>query len=116
MLPSSSNLEPELVIILDFFGCLIERVHDSILQGKINAFDQQLINSFLCSGSCSCKATDLPLAHKPQEGTCRKYKKPWKQLLCLQFCITLLDHRLMGDIFDSVIMGFLVVLGINTTR
>jgi hypothetical protein len=32
---------------------------------------------------------------------------------CLLFCITLLDHALLGNIYDSVIVGFLVVLGIN---
>lgn len=35
---------------------------------------------------------------------------------CLRFCIALLDHRLMGNIFDSVVVGFLAVLGINTAR
>ncbi|KAL5352019.1 hypothetical protein ACLOAV_001962 [Pseudogymnoascus australis] len=37
-------------------------------------------------------------------------------LACLQFSIALLDHCLMGDIFDSVVVGFLAVLGINSTR
>jgi hypothetical protein len=37
-------------------------------------------------------------------------------LACLQLCITLLDHCLMGDIFDSVIVGFLAVLGIDTAK
>ncbi|KAL5344188.1 hypothetical protein ACLOAV_010850 [Pseudogymnoascus australis] len=32
---------------------------------------------------------------------------------CLQFCITLLDHRLLGRIYDSVVLGFLAVLGID---
>lgn len=36
--------------------------------------------------------------------------------ICLRFCITLLDHRLMGDIFDSVAIGFLAVLRIDTGR
>ncbi|KAH7418858.1 hypothetical protein BKA64DRAFT_635969 [Cadophora sp. MPI-SDFR-AT-0126] len=35
---------------------------------------------------------------------------------CLRFCIALLDHRLMGNNFDSVIIGFLAVLGIDTAR
>jgi hypothetical protein len=33
---------------------------------------------------------------------------------CLLFCITLLDHALLGNIYDSVIVGFLAVLGINS--
>ncbi|KAH6662285.1 hypothetical protein B0J14DRAFT_687285 [Halenospora varia] len=32
---------------------------------------------------------------------------------CLLLCITLLDHPLHGNIYDSVIVGFLAVLGIN---
>ena len=34
---------------------------------------------------------------------------------CLQLCIALLDHRLMGDIYDSIVVGFLAVLGIDKT-
>ena len=33
--------------------------------------------------------------------------------LCLDFCLSLLDHRLTGDIFESVIVGFLAVWGID---
>ena len=32
---------------------------------------------------------------------------------CLEFCLSLLDHRLAGDIFESVIVGFLAVWGID---
>ncbi|KAL5347577.1 hypothetical protein ACLOAV_006985 [Pseudogymnoascus australis] len=32
---------------------------------------------------------------------------------CLHLCIALLDHRLMGDIYDSIVVGFLAVLGID---
>lgn len=149
-----------------------------MLQGKINAFDQQRINSFLRSGSRTSRASDRPLAHKLKENTYRKHKKTGKQLLCfvfrmvhlgqqpalhcvltsaqsaaldrmasaaravvqeqgqdineesraarqteaqqrsldsacLQFWISLLDHRLIGDIFDSAIVGFLAVIGID---
>jgi hypothetical protein len=180
VLPHTSEPEPDLVAILDSFDRLVEQARNSILQGKVNAFDQQRINSFFRSGSRTSKASDRPLAHKLKEGTYRKYKKTWKQLLCfvfrvvylgrqpalhclltsaqsaaldelacaarvsvqphelgaaeelgegwmrsqqrtldsacLRFCIALLDHRLMGDIFDSVIVGFLAVLGIDTAR
>jgi hypothetical protein len=34
-------------------------------------------------------------------------------LTCLQFYIALLGHRLMGDLYDSAIIGFLAVLGID---
>lgn len=32
---------------------------------------------------------------------------------CLCFCITLLDHRLLGPIYVSVVVGFLAVEGID---
>jgi hypothetical protein len=32
---------------------------------------------------------------------------------CLLFCIRLLDHQLHGNIYDSPVVGFLAVLGIN---
>lgn len=35
---------------------------------------------------------------------------------CLRLWIALLDHRLMGDIYDSVVVGFLAVLGIDAAR
>ncbi|PVH76122.1 hypothetical protein DL98DRAFT_592578 [Cadophora sp. DSE1049] len=172
--------EPDLVAILDSLDRLIEQARDSVLQGKINAFDQQRINSFLRSGSRTSKASDRPLAYKLKEGTYRTYKKAWKQLLCfvfrmvylerqpalhclltsaqsaaldkvartarifvqrqeleaseesregqmqsqqrtldsacLRFCIALLDHCLIRDIFDNIVVGFLAVLGIDTAR
>jgi hypothetical protein len=35
---------------------------------------------------------------------------------CLQFCITLLNYCLMGKIYDSIVLGFIAVLGINEAR
>lgn len=35
---------------------------------------------------------------------------------CLCFCIALLDHRLLGPIYDSVIVGFLAVQGIDVKK
>ena len=85
VLPRSSEPEPDLVAILDSFDRLVEQARDSVLQGKVNAFDQQRINSFLRSGSRTSKASDRPLAHKLKEDTYRKYKKTGKQLLCFVF-------------------------------
>src|SRR5438045_878406 len=176
-LPHPSEPEPELVALLDALDRLVEQARNSILQGKVNAFDQQQINSFLRSGSRSSKASDRPLAYKLHKNTYAKYKSTWKQLLCfvyrlvyqqqqpalhclltpvqlaaldqvaqaahtyvreqqqqqqqqqempafqlaldhacLQFCIALLDHHLMGDLYDSIIVGFLAVLGIDKAR
>lgn len=35
---------------------------------------------------------------------------------CLLFCISLLDHTLKGDLFESTLIGFLAVLGINSKK
>jgi hypothetical protein len=35
---------------------------------------------------------------------------------CLNFCISLLDHSLKGNIYDSVVVGFFAVIGINKER
>ncbi|KFY78874.1 hypothetical protein V499_02049 [Pseudogymnoascus sp. VKM F-103] len=57
---SSSKPEPDLIAILDSFDRLVEQARESIKQGKINAFDQQRISSFLRSGSRTSKASDRP--------------------------------------------------------
>jgi hypothetical protein len=74
-LPHLPEPEPNLIAILNSLNRLIEQARDSVLQGKINAFDQQRINSFLRSGSRTSKASDRLLAHKLKEGTYKKYKK-----------------------------------------
>ena len=33
--------------------------------------------------------------------------------VCLDFCIALLDHQLKGDIFESAVLGYLAVIGID---
>lgn len=35
---------------------------------------------------------------------------------CLELCISLLDHDLKGDLFESVVIGFLAVLGIDVEK
>ena len=84
-LPHPSQPEPDLEALLESFSCVIEQARDSILQGKVNAFDQQRINSFLRTGSRTSKASDRPLAYKLKENTYTKYKGTWKQLLCFVY-------------------------------
>jgi hypothetical protein len=36
--------------------------------------------------------------------------------VCLQFCISLLDHTLKGDLFESTIVGFLAVLAVDPEK
>ena len=35
---------------------------------------------------------------------------------CLDFCIALLDHDLKGDLFESAIVGFFAVAGVNSAK
>jgi hypothetical protein len=175
-LPYSFEEEGNLIALVESFDRVIEMARDSISQGKVNAFDQQRVNSFLRSQSRTSKASDRPLAYKLKEQTYKTYKGVWKRLLCfvyrlavqesqlalhyaltneqsvaldkvatasqvlvqqqkrasqygpaqdityfrhtldqacLQLCIVLLDHRLMGNLYDSIVVGFLAVLGID---
>ena len=84
-LPHPSQPEPDLEALLESFSCVIEQARNSILQGKVNAFDQQRINNFLHTGSRTSKALDQPLAYKLKENTYTKYRGTWKQLLCFVY-------------------------------
>ena len=44
------------------------------------------------------------------------YNHATNQQSCLDLCIALLDHKLHGKLTDSIIVGFLAVLGINQNR
>lgn len=35
---------------------------------------------------------------------------------CLLFCISIVDHVLKGDLFESVVVGFLAVTGIDAGK
>jgi hypothetical protein len=41
---------------------------------------------------------------------------PELQNVCLQLCLSLLDHKLHGKLSDSIVIGFLAALGINKER
>jgi hypothetical protein len=161
-----SQAEHYLLLLLESFDRVIEQARNSLLEDKVNVFDQHRVNSFIPRRSSS-----RPLWYKLKEPTYRTYKKVWKQLLCflyrmvwqklapvlhcclsstqstaleavlraaaslaqqqesvesdikqyreidracLLLCIALLDHPLHGNIYDSVVVGFLAVLGINS--
>jgi hypothetical protein len=92
-LPDPGLPEPGLVAILESLDRLVEQARDSIVQGKVNAFDQQRINSFLRPGSRASRASDRPLAYKLKEGTYRQYKGTWKQLLCFVYRLVYLEQQ-----------------------
>jgi hypothetical protein len=80
VLPRDSRPEPDLVLLLESLDRLDEQARDSVVQGKINIFDQQRINSFLRSGTGKSRVLDRPMGYKLKEATYRGYKKVWKQL------------------------------------
>lgn len=51
--------------------------------------------------------------HVNNNGASGSVAKAHLDRLCLAFCISLLDHDLRGDLFESVIVGFLAVMGID---
>lgn len=170
-LPSLPTFDPVLHHILDAFDRVIQRARQSLASGKLNAFDQHRLNSFLAN-----RTARKPLLHLLQEESYRKYVRVFQRLLCyayrrawvkegpelsfratdeqllaltsmvhvaqdldnaareehdqeyveglsqrledecLTFCITLLDHRLYGDLFDSLVIGFLAVLAIQVPQ
>lgn len=67
------------------------------------------------SGAACC----LPPGQNPPavtQGTWEHQQQMSQQKLdqtCLQFSIVLLDHTIFGDLFESVVVGFLAALGIN---
>jgi hypothetical protein len=35
---------------------------------------------------------------------------------CLEFCVSLLDHDLKGDLFESAVIGFLVAIAVDPIK
>jgi hypothetical protein len=57
------------------------------------------------------------LAQQQESAESKDVDPEWYQEIdraCLLLCITLLDHPLHGNIYDSIVVGFLAVLGINS--
>ncbi|KAF8850099.1 hypothetical protein BDZ45DRAFT_697001 [Acephala macrosclerotiorum] len=72
--------EYQLSLLLDSFDRVIEQARKSLLEDRVNVFDQHRVNSFIPRRSHS-----RPLWHKLKEPTYRTYKKVWKQLLCFLY-------------------------------
>lgn len=72
------------------------------LYQTLNLADELLSFQRLPEGS------GLPIEYDKEEEIVRKLDKA-----CLLLCIALLDHTLQGDHFESVLLSFLAVLGIN---
>jgi hypothetical protein len=70
------------------------------------ALDRLLSNARICADQAAEPAADEDEEH---------IRDCQKQLdkTTLLFCISLLDHRLRGNIYDSLVVGFFAILGIN---
>lgn len=79
------------------------------LRHRLTGRQMVLIDEFLAAGAE--RAAVHSLKERDHLGTCTPQRV---DDLCLDFCIALLDHPLKGDIYESVVLGFLAVLGIDT--
>jgi hypothetical protein len=68
--------EHHLLLLLDSFDRVIEQARSSLLEDKVNLFDQHRVNSFIPRRDYA-----WPLLYKLREPTYYNYKKVWKQLL-----------------------------------
>lgn len=161
----SDALLPILITSLDR---VIVRARTSLKEGRLNAFDQHRLNSFIAG-----RSSQKPLIHNLRDETYKKYTRVLQHLMCyvyrlawrkigprlyyrltegqaiamveavrtatelaqsdeeefrvdhldeikkrlddkcLVFIVSLLDHKLYGEIYDSIVVGFLAAMGIQ---
>lgn len=58
----------------------------------------------------------VPLTDNPESQSSLNRLSRRQDDLCLKFCIACLDHHLKRDIYESVVLGFLAILGIDTSN
>lgn len=83
---------------------LRHRITETLARGleKISSFGHELLILQSCAGGADavlCEQTRLALDRA-----------------CLLFCVSLIDHTLKGNLFESVVVGFLAVEGIDVKR
>jgi len=99
-----------LSVLLSSFDRVIEQARESLVQGRLNVFDQHRVNSFLPRRSAA-----KPLLFRLQENTYKKYKKVWRQLLCfvyrlawkqqgpnLHYCLTSAQATALEQVMQAV--------------
>jgi hypothetical protein len=54
----------------------------------------------------------------PSDSSASKYPRSLGKLnrTCLHFCIALLDHILQSNVFESMVVGFFAILGIDEAK
>lgn len=81
------------------------------LRHRLNSRQTALLDKLVAVATSA-----LSVNHEGECGSGRHVAKcpdPQFDDLCLDFCISLLDHELKGDIYESVVLGLLAVLGID---
>ena len=58
-------------------------------------------------------SVNLPAGSNYRRGASEQQLQAELDQACLCFCITLLDHRLLSPVYDSIVVGFLAVQGID---
>lgn len=86
-LPTADD-DPVLAVLCECLDELVEAAYQSVCNDRVNAFDQERINSFLQRP----RAADQPLMVKLQKSTYRTYKSIWKSLLCFVYRTALREH------------------------
>ncbi|KAI8710673.1 hypothetical protein NCS52_01548100 [Fusarium sp. LHS14.1] len=167
-LGSPGSSEALLSILLGSLSRVIARSRSSLRDGKLNAFDQHRLNSFIAG-----RSSRKPLIHNLRDDTYQKYSRVLQHLMCYLFrlawlksgprlhyrltegqavamtdavrtasemssvsgngqspdhseelkkrlddkclvlMVSLLDHKLYGDVYDSIVISFLAVMGIR---
>ncbi|KAJ9657038.1 hypothetical protein H2201_008315 [Coniosporium apollinis] len=120
--------EPLLQLIANSVDRVIEQAHASICQDKIGVFDLAKINSFINGSSANpermlivklqkqtFRDTAIGSWHPKQQERAETKNKVEADLdrACLLLCVSLLDYNLKGSYFESAVLGFLAVVGID---
>ncbi|RHZ49046.1 uncharacterized protein CDV56_103939 [Aspergillus thermomutatus] len=132
--------DPAMELVLLQFSASIKRLIDQAYQvikdGRLNEFNQIQINTFFRKPSVWNRPIQIHLRPATYHRYCQMEEhaqqlldlqgqdqpvlqgKVQKQLdqACLALSIALLDHPLQGDLFDSTLVGFLAVLGVDPAR
>lgn len=75
------------------------------LRHQLTSCQTALFDKLICQ-SCA-------VLHSGPETTALKEMELELDNVCLDFCIALLDHDLKGDLFESAVLGYLAVIGID---
>jgi hypothetical protein len=93
------------------------RLHYKLTPDQLHAFSQVPTQNYYpeTTPRMSPPAADAALEDSPHHPSDPSVSSEL-QNVCLQLCLSLLDHKLHGKLTDSIVVGFLAALGINKER